>query len=156
MAAGVVTSEHGAQAVFSQAKTAVKKIHRQICGAGNIWWFISGVEPPAAAVENISEKKTITIPFPAGRALTAQYFRRPFFIQTGVLTIPGSKPKDAESTATWLLLTFNRVHYGGEAPVQLLLNAKDMRVSVSLRRLSTPHPASACHATKGPRLPPEH
>lgn len=31
-----------------------------------------------------------------------------------------------ERLATWLLLTFNRVHYGGSAPIQLLLNTGDI------------------------------
>lgn len=31
-----------------------------------------------------------------------------------------------ERLATWLLLTFNRVHYGGRAPIQLLHNTGDI------------------------------
>lgn len=34
-----------------------------------------------------------------------------------------------ERLATWTLLTFNRIHYGGCAPIQLLLNTKDMDLS---------------------------
>lgn len=40
-----------------------------------------------------------------------------------------------ERLATWLLLTFNRVHYGGAAPVHLLLNTKDMEQSSALTGL---------------------
>lgn len=62
-----------------------------------------------------------------------------------------------ERLATWLLLTFSRVHYGGCAPVQLLLNTEDMDLSFmppplallcsySLKPFTS---VLACHTTKG-------
>lgn len=41
-----------------------------------------------------------------------------------------------ERLATWLLLTFNRVHYGGCALVQLLLYTEDAALSFCLRLLA--------------------
>lgn len=41
-----------------------------------------------------------------------------------------------ERLATWLLLTFNRVHYGGCALVQLLLYTEDVALSFCLRLLA--------------------
>ena len=107
-----------------------------------IFWEMSAESSPSTAARCSSSWKQYsmlhTIPFSSlSPVWIVQDYVHPFLkcththTHTRTHTNNGGHSTDCllyspERLATWLLLTFNRVHYGGCAPIQLLLNTGDI------------------------------